>query len=188
MKFLKWFLIVIAALVLLVVFVGIPYMREQTKKHSPQKTSSYKQDGLDLSVAYSSPFKKGRVIFGDLVPYGAVWRTGANEPSTFTTATEIKLVDKVLPAGKYSLWTIPQKEQWTVMFNSEIPDWGVTITSGGTETPYDPTYDAVRITAPVASIPMEQESFLIDFEKAEHLSLILSWDRTQVKIPINLKP
>ena len=188
MKFLKWALIALGVLGLLIVFLGIPYMREQTKKHSPQKTGTYAQDGLNLSVAYSSPFKKGRVIFGNLVPYDAVWRTGANEPTTFTTETEITIVDKTLPAGTYSLWTRPEKEEWTVMFNTEIPDWGVTLSSGGRETPYDPEYDAVKVTVPVSVLSREQESFLIDFEKSEYLYLTFSWDRTQVKVPINAKP
>ena len=80
MKVLKWILIVLAALALLFYFVAMPYLKEQTKKNSPQKTVVYTENGMDLTLKYSSPFKKGRVIFGELVPYDAVWRTGANEP------------------------------------------------------------------------------------------------------------
>ncbi|MEM9143905.1 MAG: DUF2911 domain-containing protein, partial [Bacteroidota bacterium] len=153
--------------------------------HSPQKSASYTQDGLDLSVEYSSPFKKGRVIFGELEPYGVVWRTGANEPTTFRTTTEINIVDKPLPAGTYSLWTRPGKEQWTVMFNSEIPDWGVSLSMEGAKAAYDPAQDAVKITVPVRTLPKPQERFLIDFEQGDPLYLTLSWDRTLIKIPIN---
>ena len=112
----------------------MPYMQEQTKKHSPEVTNTYNQNGLDLSVNFSGPSKKGRVIFGELVPYDAVWRTGANEPTTFTTASNIRIIDKPLAAGTYSFWTKPGKDVWEVMFNSEVPNWGVTIMSGGAKT------------------------------------------------------
>ena len=69
--------------------------------------------------------KKGREIFGGLVPYNEVWRTGANEATTLTVNKDIKFGDQRLPAGTYSLWTIPQQTQWTVILNSEIPGWGV---------------------------------------------------------------
>ena len=131
MKKLKWILLVVIALIALVMFVGMPYMKEQTKKHSPQATNTYTKNGMDLSVNYSSPSKKDRVIFGELVPYDVVWRTGANEPTTFSTGSDIKIIDKTLSAGTYSLWTKPGKESWGVIFNKEIPDWGVTILSGG---------------------------------------------------------
>jgi hypothetical protein len=185
MKALKWILIIVAVLALLFVFVGMPYMKEQTKKHSPQKTAAYEKNGLDITVNYSSPFKKGRVIFGELVPYGAVWRTGANEPTTFTTETDIKIIDKALPAGTYSLWTKPDRTVWTVMFNKEVPDWGVTLTSGGSETTRDPEKDVVVVEVPVSDVSPAEESFIIDFEEADRLNLVVYWDNTKVKVPIN---
>ncbi|MCJ7467357.1 MAG: DUF2911 domain-containing protein, partial [Maribacter sp.] len=142
MKFIKWLLVVLVVLAVLFFTVGTPYLREQTKKNSPQKTATYTKNGMDLTVNYSSPFKKGRVIFGELVPYDKVWRTGANEPTTFRTATDIKIDNKKMPAGTYSLWTIPKKESWLVLFNKEVPDWGVKILSGGKETTRKPEQDA----------------------------------------------
>ncbi|WP_299531173.1 DUF2911 domain-containing protein [Ulvibacterium sp.] len=185
MKFLKWFLIVLAVLVALFFFVGKPYMLKQTKKKSPEKTTTYNKGDLNLSVTYSSPFKKGRVIFGELVPYDAVWRTGANEPTTFSTATDIKIIDKDLPAGTYSIWTKPQREQWTIIFNKEVPEWGVTFMSGGTETSRNPSQDMVQVQVPVEKLPAPQESFTIDFEDGKPLYLRLFWDDTSVKVPIN---
>lgn len=175
----------LVVLVALFFFVGKPYMLKQTKKKSPEKTATYSKGNLDLSVTYSSPFKKGRVIFGELVPYNAVWRTGANEPTTFSTATDLKIMDKDLPAGTYSLWTKPQKEQWTVMFNKEIPDWGVTFLSRGKETSRDPSQDIVQVQVPVEKLTSSQESFTIDFENGEQVYLSLFWDNTKVKVPIN---
>lgn len=97
MKFIKWFLIVISVLVLAFFLGGKSFLREQTKKNSPEKSATYSKHGMNLSVQYSSPFKKDRVIFGELVPYNTVWRTGANEPTTFSTNTNIHIGAKVSP-------------------------------------------------------------------------------------------
>ena len=185
MKILKWVLIVGVVLALLFVFVLMPYGKTQTKKHSPEKTVTYSKNGMDLSVNYSSPFKKGRVIFGALVPYDQVWRTGANEPTTFTTKSDIKIIDKSLAAGTYSLWTKPGRDSWSVMFNTETPEWGVTILSGGKKTTRDPAKDAVKVEVPVSSLSQPKESFTIDFEEGDQLYLSIYWDTTKVRIPIN---
>ncbi|NAS11302.1 DUF2911 domain-containing protein [Poritiphilus flavus] len=185
MKILKWIVGVLVVLGLLFFFVGMPYLRQQTKKHSPEKTAVYNKNNLDLSVTYSSPFKKGRVIFGELVPYDVVWRTGANEPTTFTTTTEIKIIDKPLPAGTYSLWTKPNREQWLIIFNEDIPDWGVSISSGGRETTREPGSDVVQVEVPVSSLTTAEESFTIAFEEDSQLYLSLFWDTTKVSVPIN---
>lgn len=185
MKFLKWLLIVIVVLAALFFTVGKPYLREQTKKHSPERTATYQKNGMDLTVKYSSPYKKNRVIFGELVPYNVVWRTGANEPTTFTTATDIEVIDKQLPAGTYSLWTKPNKEIWEVMFNKEVPDWGVTVASGGAETTREPDQDVVLVTVPTENLSPPQESFMIGFEEDDQLYLTFSWDQTKVKVPLN---
>jgi len=184
MKFLKW-LAVIVVLGLLVRFVGMPYMQKQTKKHSPEKTSTYTKKGLDLSVNYSSPSKKGREIFGKLVPYNLVWRTGANEPTTFTTKTDIRVIDKKLGAGTYSIWTIPNEKSWKVIFNEEVPDWGVTVLSGGKETTRDAEADFVQVEVPVQKLQETLESFTIEFQDSDELSLTLLWDQTKVSVPLN---
>ncbi|MBU2904416.1 MULTISPECIES: DUF2911 domain-containing protein [Arenibacter] len=184
MKFLKWLLVVIVVLALAFFLFGKSYLTEQTKKNSPEKTATYNKNGLDLSVKYSSPFKKDRIIFGELVPYDVVWRTGANEPTTFTTATNISVGGKSLPAGSYALWTIPGKETWSFIFNSEIPEWGVTILSGGKETTRNPETDVVEIGVPVQQLSQTIESLSIDFEENEQLYLSLAWDKTKVSLPI----
>ncbi len=186
MKVVKWIVIVLGLLALLFYFVGMPYLREQTKKNSPEKTATYAREGVDLAVTYSSPFKKGRGIFGELVPYNVVWRTGANEPTTFTTATDIEIIDKPLAKGTYSLWTIPAPERWTVIFNSEVPDWGVTLSSGGRETTRNPEADVLQVEVPVRGLPQPAENFTIEFEEGQdQLYLSLSWDTTKVSVPVN---
>ncbi len=185
MKFLKRLLLILVVLGLLGYFVGVPYMQKQTKKHSPERTSTYTEKGMDLSVNYSSPSKKDRVIFGELVPYDAVWRTGANEPTTFTTKTDVTINGKNLSAGTYSIWTIPKPEEWAVMFNDQVPDWGVTILSGGADTTRDASHDVVSINVPVQSEANEIEKFTIDFEENNGTQMCLSWDKTKVCVPIN---
>ena len=185
MKVLKWILIVLAALALLFYFVGMPYLKEQTKKNSPQKTVVYIENGMDLTLKYSSPFKKGREIFGKLVPYDTIWRTGANEPTTFTTNSKIYIIDKELPAGTYSVWSIPGKENWQIILNKNVPEWGVTLISGGKETTRTPEEDILNIEVPVITLAETAESLTIDFEDAGQLYLYLEWDKTKVRIPIN---
>src|SRR5690606_37609349 len=75
-------------------------------------------------VDYCQPAVKGRVIFGELVPYGQVWRTGANEATVIEINRDVKVAGSDLKAGKYSLWTIPTPEKWTIIFNSETGQWG----------------------------------------------------------------
>lgn len=181
----KWLLIFLAIVTLLFFFVLAPYMKEQTKSHSPEVTNTYQKDDFNLSVTFSSPAKNGRVIFGELVPYDQVWRTGANEPTIFTTESTIRIADKSLPAGTYSLWTIPRKDNWEVIFNSEIPDWGVTVLSGGKKTTRAENADVIQLQVPVEKLDRIQENFLIDFEYHGELFLFLTWDNTKIKVPIN---
>jgi len=185
MKILKWILIIIAVLALLIYFVGMPYMKSQTKKNSPERTAVYQQDGLDLSVTYSSPSKKGRVIFGELVPFDKVWRTGANEPTRFETNSDILLMGKTLPAGTYSLWTVPGERRWSVIFNSDIPGWGATLASGGKEATRVAEADVLQVEVPVIFTDVALEQFTIAFENSNGLFLTLAWDTTKVQVPIN---
>ncbi|MDE3741913.1 DUF2911 domain-containing protein [Maribacter polysaccharolyticus] len=187
MKKIKWIILSLVALVALFIFVGMPYLKKQTKKISPEVTKNYNQNGFDLSINYSAPFKKDRVIFGELVPYDRVWRTGANEPTIFATANAIKIIDKPLPAGSYSFWTVPGETSWKVIFNSEIPDWGVTILSGGKETTRNPEADVITVEVPSGQIASVQEQLTLNFEDDGQLYLVLSWDHTKIKVPLNKK-
>ncbi len=186
MKILKWIIGIVAVLLLLFFFIGMPYLREQTKKHSPEKTAQYEAAGISLTVNYSSPSKKGREIFGGLVPYDQVWRTGANEPTTFTTTHDIQVGGKPLPAGTYSLWTVPGREIWTLIFNDEVPDWGVTLLSGGKKTTRDPDNDVIQVAVPTLSLPTPVEDFTIEFDIiSSQVHMRLAWDRTEVLTRIN---
>ena len=186
MKVLKWIGIVVVLLLIAGYFFGMPYLREQTKKHSPQRTATYQAAGITLKVNYSSPSKKGRKVFGGLVPYGEVWRTGANEPTTFSTDHDIYFGEQPIPAGTYSLWTVPNQEVWTIILNSEVPDWGVTLLSGGRKTTRNPEADVARVSTAALNLPFAEEDFTIDFKiisKAVFMSL--TWDQTEVLVEIS---
>lgn len=186
-----WISAVLIVLALLFYFVGIPFMKrmpfvQKIVRKSPEKTAIYTQNDLSLSVTYSSPSKRGRVIFGELVPYDKVWRTGANKATVFVTTSDITVMGNALPTGSYSLWTIPRKDNWSVIWNKEIPDWGSNYDSNGNAVASrDPDEDILEIQVPTIMLPQSEKSFTIAFENEDQLYLTLYWDTTKVKVPIN---
>ncbi|MEA1785034.1 DUF2911 domain-containing protein [Arenibacter sp. GZD96] len=183
MKIVKWIIIIASIIALLFYFVALPIMREQTKKHSPQRTASYTKNGLEIVVNYSSPFKKGRIIFGELVPYNEVWRTGANEPTVFNTKTDLNIQGEKLAAGTYSVWTIPGESQWQFILNKEVPDWGVAMNTG--KSSRNEKYDALTVAVPTEKLDPSVENFTIAFENEGQLYLIFAWDTIKISVPIN---
>ncbi len=168
-------IILIVAAVLVVAFFGF---KSFTKSKSPAETAKFDQNGLTVQVDYCRPYKKGRGIFGKLLPYGQVWRTGANEATIFDVKQTIKVGDKTLKAGKYTLWTIPNADKWTVIMNEETGQWG---------TNYDEKKDVLRVDVPVGKSVEMMEQFKIDFAAAEGgADMVLRWDNTEVKVPIRL--
>ncbi|HEX8547608.1 MAG TPA: DUF2911 domain-containing protein, partial [Cytophagaceae bacterium] len=133
------------------------------------------------SVFYCRPYKKGRKIFGELVPYDAVWRTGANEATTFSTDTDLDIDGKKLPAGKYSLWTIPTKDQWTVIFNSKMYGWGVDMSARPSR---EEEYDVLSIKVPSKVDSQIVEQFTISFIDTPTLNMNFAWDETRVNVPM----
>lgn len=183
MKALKIIVIVVLAFVAIGV-VGFNILKTQTKKHSPEIHTSKTVDQAQISVVYSSPSKKGRTIFGELVPFGKVWRTGANEATVFTTTKDVMIGDKVLKEGEYSVWTIPNAENWTVIFNSEIPGWGVDFDQNAK---HNAENDVLRADFPVEKTDMVKESFEIAIDE-EPASLCFNWDNVRVNVPIKVMP
>jgi len=173
---------VIGILVIIILLVGVGYLRlKQTKSLSPEDHVVFHQDDLSITVFYNRPYKKEREIFGKLVPYGKVWRTGANEATTFETNKDLKIDGSILKAGKYSLWTIPGEESWTVIFNSEHGQWG--INSDG-QANRNPERDVLKVEA--LSVKQERvfEQFTIAFETtSEEIEMVLLWDTTLVAVP-----
>jgi len=182
-KFLKRMLIVAVSLVVLFI-VGCKVLMTQTKKHSLEQTEVFKNNDLEITVKYSQPSKKEREIFGGLVPYGEVWRTGANEPTTFSTNKALRIEGQDLPEGTYSLWTIPERESWTVIFSSGQYDWGVSWGNKASRLPED---DVLNVLVPSQNTTEEVEKFTIDFANDPN-RMQLKWDQTLVEISFEAMP
>ena len=175
--------VVVVLAVGLLVFFRVYY----TKSFSPEADIAFVDADLKVHVFYNRPFKKGRIIFAKdgLVPFGKVWRTGANEASNFETSKDLTFGSQSLPKGKYSLWTIPGEQNWKVIFNSDIPSWGVGFDGNVLR---DPAKDVLSIDAPVVMQEKEFEQFTISVEKVgEEMELIFIWDKTLVAVPFMVK-
>jgi hypothetical protein len=159
------------------------YRTKHTKSFSPEEYVSYEQGDLTVKVFYNRPWKKGREIFGGLVPYDKVWRTGANEATTFEINRDIVIEGKTLRRGKYSLWTIPRPEMWTIIFNAETGQWGI---NADGEANRSEDLDVLTVEVPAVRQEKVFEQFEISFNKlGEEAEMVLLWDRTLVSIPFS---
>lgn len=130
-----------------------------------------------IKVLYGRPQKKGRRIFGNLVPYDKVWRTGANEATEVTFFKDVKLGEQEIKAGTYTLFTIPGKKSWTIILNSDTNVWGSYY--------YDKDKDVARLDVPVQNID-STEYFSVAFKKeTDGTSMILAWDNISVAVPFS---
>lgn len=182
----KRFLIVAGisvAAIALTVWIKNSMDKSRTKALSPEETVFFEDGDLQVKVFYNRPFKKGREIFGALVPYGKVWRTGANEATSFETTIPITIKGKKLNAGKYSLWTIPNENSWSIIFNSEYGQWGV---NPAGEPNRNPEKDVLTVEVHAAKHEKEFEQFTIAFEKmGTDAEMILLWDKSVVVMPFS---
>lgn len=149
-----------------------------TPRPSPTAIVTMKYDDTYVKLTYSQPHKRDRDIFGELVPYGKVWRTGANEATEITLTGDILINQDTLKAGTYSVFTIPGKDQWTIIINEELGQWG--------SYNYNPESDVLRFDVPVENVQsVVWEPFTIAFEqKNDKADLLMMWDKTKVTIPI----
>ena len=149
---------------------------------SPKDTAKLELNDLKLKVFYNRPYKKDREIFGALVPFNEVWRTGANEATTFETNKSLEVGGMPLPEGKYTLWTVPKDSVWTVIFNSKQYAWGV---DSEMKPMWDPNYDVLKIDVPVEKINTTVEQFTIAFDNStDNLFLTMAWDDTKISVPL----
>lgn len=173
-------------IILLIVIGVFTYMVSTTKKHSPAAVAEYKQNGLDITVNYCRPYKKGRIVFGDkstgaLQPYGEYWRVGANEATTINFTTPVLFNGAAIAPGKYALYAIPGSSNWTIALNTENDRWGASQP--------DEKNDVLR-TQVASDVNADlQEQFLVSFEPVNEgsVNLVLHWDNTKVRIPVARK-
>ena len=142
-------------------------------KPSPAATATGKVGATDVTVAYSSPAVKGRAIWGGLVPYGQVWRAGANEATTVEFSKAVTVEGKALPAGKYGFFVIPTEKQWTVIFNKVPNQWG--------SFKYDEKQDALRVTVTPRKTDTMNERLAYVLTPT---GLVLRWEKLEAPISI----
>ncbi len=152
----------------------------QHPKASPAALVEQQVGFSKISISYSRPAVRGRLIFGDLVPYGRIWRVGANESTKITVDSDIHIMGNVLAKGTYAIYAFPQKDAWEIVFHTNTTHWG-----DGRKA-YNPKEDAFRIKVKPKSMASLQENFLISFDAIRHNSaqLIFQWEYTEIVIPI----
>lgn len=144
---------------------------------SPLEIVTLKYENTYVKVTYGRPHKKGRIIFGDLVPYGEVWRTGANEATEITFTKDVIINGHKLKAGTYTIFTIPEKDKWTVIFNSDLGQWGAYN--------YNPDKNILKIEAKVSELAITYEAFTIEFQlQDDEAELLMMWDKTKASFTI----
>ncbi|HZS55984.1 MAG TPA: DUF2911 domain-containing protein [Bryobacteraceae bacterium] len=152
----------------------------QRNMPSPPATAEVTLAGKQITIKYSRPSMRGRKIMGSLVPYGQVWRTGANEATTLTTPVALRVGTADVPAGEYTLWTLPSEGTWKLIVNKETGQWG---------TNYDGSKDLVRVDMQKSSTAQPVEQFLISWKKQgdRKADLVLEWENTRVWVPVEAK-
>ncbi len=136
--------------------------------------------GTTIKTKYSSPRMKGRNIYGDLVPFGQVWRAGANEATTFVPSRDVVVGGKTVPAGSYTIFTIPAADKWTLIINKKIGEWGI---------PYKyETDELARVDMKVSKLPALVENFTIGYDKSgSGCNLGMDWETTRASVDITAK-
>lgn len=147
---------------------------------SPKASVMYTVGLTEVGITYSSPAVNEREIFGKLVPYGEVWRTGANTATEISFSTDVMVAGKPVKAGKYALFTIPMENSWTVIINSNANQWG--------STNYKQELDVVRFEVAPEKMTEKKErlGFYINHVSADEAHVVMKWDRIKIKFPITV--
>lgn len=155
-----------------------------SKRVSPKDVVKFELNDTKLEVLYNRPYKKGREVFGALVPYNKVWRTGANEATTFTTNKTLIIDGISVPKGIYTLWTVPNDSLWKVYFNTKQYPWGV---DDQMRPMREPKYDLLEVDVPVIDIDSTVEQFTIAFDNTvDVLKMTMAWDQTKIEVPLEI--
>ena len=147
---------------------------------SPRDSVKLVLNGKQLAVNYSCPSMRGRKIMGGVVPYDAVWRTGANAATSFVTSADLKIGDKIIPKGLYTLYSLPSAKQWSLIINKQTGQWG---------TVYNEKLDLVRLPMKKKMIAKPVEKFTILLERTGNTAgrLVLMWERTQLSVDFKIQ-
>ncbi|HCO21056.1 MAG TPA: hypothetical protein DIT47_08435 [Flavobacteriaceae bacterium] len=147
---------------------------------SPRQTVEQQFSVTKISVEYGRPAVKGRKVFGELVPFGQVWRAGANEATKITFGQEVLFGGQKVKKGTYALYIVPQEKEWKIILNRGVNNWGAYT--------YDAKEDVATTTVPVKMMNEKMERFTINFEDItdEKLNLVFEWDKTRADVPVEI--
>ena len=178
---------VVLPILSVLILVSVAFaQQDKSKRPSPPAQASCKfSDGKTITIDYSSPRMKGRKIFGTeaeqaLVPYGQVWRTGANEATTFVPTANVTIQGKDIPAGNYTIFTVPNAGMWTLIINKKTGEWGI---------PYSyESSELARVDMKVSKTPGPVEDFTIGFQQSgSACTLNMDWENTRASVQITEK-
>ena len=175
--------ILIGVVIIVISFIAImAYRVLNSRPLSPVQTAVYNYQGIDMKVVYCSPFKKGRLLFGDvkdspLVPNGKYWRLGANEATEVTFSRDVSFAGKPLKSGTYRMYAVPNDQAWTIALNSELGKWGYDEPNHGK--------DILSVDVPVQSATAPKEQFTIGFQSdSSGVNMDIAWDKLRLSVPI----
>ncbi len=173
----NWIRMVVAVAVTLISISLQAQQQDKSKRPSPPGTAEVTLKGKTVRIDYSRPSMKGRKIFGGVVPYGKVWRTGANEATALTTALDLTIGGTKVPAGSYTLYSLPTENGWKLIINKQTGQWG---------TEYDEKQDLARVDLKTTKLDKPVEQFTISFEKTgdDSANLILEWENTRGSVAV----
>ena len=159
---------------------GVAQQDKSKRPSPPAKAECALAGGKSITVDYSSPRAKGRKVYGGLVPFGEVWRAGANEATTFVTTADLTVGGKTVPAGSYTIFTLPTADKWTLIISKKTGEWGI---------PYPgEADDLLRVDMKVSKLPSPVENFTISFDKAgAGCTMQLDWETTRASVAISAK-
>ncbi len=170
---------ILRSLAVLTLVTAAPLAAQGRPQASPRDTVRASIGGAQILVDYGRPSKRGRVIFGELVPWGQVWRTGANQATHLRTDRDLAFGTTVVPAGTYTLYTIPRQDGWTLLVNAQTGQWGTT---------HDPARDLYRIAMRVGALAQAVEQFTIVVAPEGRGGVLrLQWDATEASIPFTVR-
>ena len=149
------------------------------QKQSPAATAEISLEGGTITIHYSRPYMRGRKIMGGLVPFGQVWRTGADDATALKTPVALEVGGVTIPAGNYTIYSLPSAEKWKLIINKQTGQWG---------TEYDQKQDLARIDLKKSTLDSPVEQFTIEFVKKgqKEAELILEWENTKLSVPVRV--
>jgi hypothetical protein len=167
------------ALIAMFALVAAPCAFAQERKVSPAGTAEVSLDGKTITINYSRPFMKGRKIMGGVVPYGHWWRTGADDATALSTPVDLEIGGAKVPAGNYTIYTLPSETDWKLIINKQTGQWG---------TEYDESQDLARVDLKKTSLARPIEEFTMEFVKKSptETELVLEWENTKLSVPVRV--